>query len=236
MSLDVRIEQAGYGPTTVLRDVELLVEPGEIVALLGANGAGKSTTIGVVAGLNRSIRGRITLDGEDLTRASAEARPGRGVAHVPEGRQLFPALSVEDNLELGAFSRRVGRREAMATVFELFPVLGQRRRQRAGSLSGGEAQMLALGRALMCRPRYLLMDEPSLGLAPLLVGRVFDALASLADDGVGVLLAEQNASKALGIADRGMVLDRGRVGTSGTSAELLDDAHVAESYLGGTVR
>lgn len=236
MSLEVHLERAGYDRTIVLQDVHVTVQPGEIVALLGANGAGKSTAMRMIAGLNRIARGRVELDGEDLTRSSAESRPGRGVAHVPEGRQLFPSLTVEDNLWLGAYCRRRARREALATVFDIFPVLSERRRQHAASLSGGEAQMLAIGRALMCRPRYLLMDEPSLGLAPLLVNRVFDAVNALRSEGVGVLLAEQNATKALAVADRGIVLERGRVSIAGPSRDLLDDSTIVESYLGGAVR
>lgn len=235
MTLAADLRRGGYGRTTVLEDVSVEVGPGEVVALLGSNGSGKSTSLRLIAGLTPLESGSVVVDGADLTRQRAEARPRHGIAHVPEGRQLFPLLSVEDNLRLGAFTRRKEAGDALEFVYALFPILAERRSQQAGSLSGGQAQMLAIGRGLMCRPKYVLLDEPALGLAPMVIARVFETVAELARDGVGVLVAEQNAKVALAAADRAYVLERGRVVLAGTGAELLDDERVAESYLGGAV-
>lgn len=234
MTFELAIDRGGYGRTQVLDGVHVSLAPGEVVALLGSNGAGKSTTLRIAAGLVPIESGSLRLGSLDMARMPAEARARHGIAHVPEGRQLFPTMTVEDNLRLGAFCCRRQTSAGLAEVYELFPVLSERARQHAGSLSGGQAQMLAIGRALMSRPKYMLMDEPSLGLAPLLVHRVLDTVRSLADGGMAVLLAEQNAAAALSIADRAYVLERGRLVLTGTGEELLHDQRVADAFLGGS--
>lgn len=234
MTFELAIDRGGYGRTQVLDGVHASLAPGEVVALLGSNGAGKSTTLRIAAGLVPIESGSLRLGSLDMARMPAEARARHGIAHVPEGRQLFPTMTVEDNLRLGAFCCRRQTSAGLAEVYELFPVLSERARQHAGSLSGGQAQMLAIGRALMSRPNYMLMDEPSLGLAPLLVRRVLDTVRSLADGGMAVLLAEQNAAAALSIADRAYVLERGRLVLTGTGEELLHDQRVADAFLGGS--
>lgn len=231
--LELRDVEAGYGGLTVLRGVSMNVAPGQIVSLIGSNGAGKSTTIRAVAGLIRPRRGSVVVDGKDITRVAAERRAVLGIGQVPEGRQIFQGLSVLDNLQLGAFRRRKGRDEVLREVFDLFPILEERQRQRAGNLSGGEAQMLAIGRALMCRPTYLLMDEPSLGLAPILVAKMFATIERLAGTGLGILLAEQNATRTLAISNQGNVMERGRIVLSGTGEELRTNDDVIATYLGG---
>ncbi|WP_433558398.1 ABC transporter ATP-binding protein [Pseudonocardia xinjiangensis] len=225
---------AGYGAIEALHGVDLAVAPDEAVALVGPNGAGKSTLFGVVSGLLRPWRGKVVFDGQDVTRWPAERRALAGLILVPEGRRVFAGLSAEENLRLGAYRRARGREVAdrMAEVFDLFPRLLERRGQRAGTLSGGEQQMLAIGRALMGRPRLLLLDEPSLGLAPLAVREVADALSQLVRSGVTVALVEQNAAVAFGIANRGFLLDRGEVVTAGSVADLRDDSRVQAAYLG----
>jgi branched-chain amino acid transport system ATP-binding protein len=204
------------------------------VALVGGNGAGKTTLLRCLSGVQPATAGRVLFEGADITRWTPHRRVAAGVAQVPEGRQVFSPLSVEDNLRLGAWRR--GRAEAargMEEVFAMFPVLAEKRASQAGGLSGGQQQMLAIGRALMSRPRLLLLDEPSMGLAPLLVERIMEAMASLRRDaGVTVLLVEQNAVAALAIADRGYVIETGRIGRTGTGAELLRDPAVREAYLG----
>jgi len=222
-----------YGKRRALDGLTLSVAPGEIVTLLGANGAGKSTTLRAVSGLVRPTRGRIRYEGRDITRVPADAIVAAGVSHVPEGREIFPEFSVHENLLVGAHTverSRIG--ERLESVFRLFPVLRDRRSQPAGTLSGGEQQMLAIARALMTRPRLLLLDEPSLGLAPILAREIFRVLRRINDDGVAVLLVEQNARRALAVASRGYVLETGRLVTSGTSAELSADPRVRTAYLG----
>jgi branched-chain amino acid transport system ATP-binding protein len=233
MTLRLSEVHGGYGATKVLVGVSVEVEPGSVVALLGSNGAGKTSTLRAVAGLLSLTAGSVSVDGNDLARRRPCDRPADGIGHVPEGRQLFAGMSVLDNLRLGAYATRRATEEMLGEVFALFPVLAEKRRARAGSLSGGQAQMLAIGRALMCRPRYLLLDEPSLGLSPMNVDRVFETILELAHRGVGIMLAEQNASRALEIAQTGYVLDQGRVTISGPGNELLGRSEIVESYLGG---
>ncbi|MFO8082158.1 MAG: ABC transporter ATP-binding protein [Armatimonadota bacterium] len=227
---------ASYGRVQALRGVSLHVDPGEIVTLIGGNGAGKSTTLEVVSGLIRADRGTVIFDGEDATSWSPGKLVRRGIAHVPEGREVFGSLSVEDNLLLGAYSRPRGSREEIAAdlqaQFERFPRLRERRRQLAGSLSGGEQQMLALARGLMSRPKLLMLDEPSLGLAPIIAKDFFVAVEKLRDEGLTVLLVEQNARAALRIADRGYVVETGRIVLDGTAQDLLDNPEVQRAYLG----
>jgi branched-chain amino acid transport system ATP-binding protein len=222
-----------YGKRRALDGLSLRVLPGEIVTLLGANGAGKSTTLRAVSGLVRPTQGRIRYEGREITRVPADAIVAAGVSHVPEGREIFTEFSVHENLLVGGHtverSRIVKRLES---VFRLFPVLRDRKAQIAGTLSGGEQQMLAIGRALMTRPRLLLLDEPSLGLAPILAREIFRVIRRINEDGVAVLLVEQNARRALALASRGYVLETGRLVTSGTSAELTSDPRVRTAYLG----
>ena len=222
-----------YGKRRALDGVSLSVSPGEIVTLLGANGAGKSTTLRAVSGLVRAARGRIRFEGRDITEVAADAIVAAGVSHVPEGREIFPEFSVRENLLVGGHTverSRLG--ERLEAVCRLFPVLRDRQPQTAGTLSGGEQQMLAIGRALMTRPRLLLLDEPSLGLAPRLAREIFRVIRQINDDGVAVLLVEQNARRALAVAARGYVLETGRLVTSGTSAALAADPRVRTAYLG----
>jgi branched-chain amino acid transport system ATP-binding protein len=231
--LELEDIEAGYGSLAVLHGVSMSVAPGQVISLIGSNGAGKSTTIRAVAGVIRPRRGRIVLDGNDITKVAAEKRAALGIGQVPEGRQIFQGLSVLDNLMLGAFRKRKDRGEVLEEVFELFPILEERQRQSAGNLSGGQAQMLAIGRALMCRPTYLLMDEPSLGLAPILVTKMFETIERLAGTGLGILLAEQNATRTLAISNQGNVMERGRIVLSGTGDELRANDDVITTYLGG---
>jgi branched-chain amino acid transport system ATP-binding protein len=229
----VEAVEAAYGNVQALRAVDLEVRPGELVALIGSNGAGKSTLLRLLSGVHPALAGRVLYQGADITRAPSHERVARGIFQVPEGRQVFGILTVEDNLRLGAHTRP--RREmegGLARVFELFPALAERRRQRAGTLSGGEQQMLALGRALMGRPTLLLLDEPSMGLAPRLVAALFEVIESLRARGVTMLLVEQNAHAALSIADRGYVLETGRVTLEGPGRELLGTEAVRAAYLG----
>ena len=223
-----------YGKVEAVRDVSLAIEPGQIVTVIGPNGAGKTTLLGAATGL-LPWRGSMSYDGADLRRLDVEARVERGFCLVPETRELFGDLSVADNLLLGGYSRRrdrAGLKETLADVYARFPRLNERRTQRASTLSGGERQMLALGRALMAKPRLLLLDEPSLGLAPLIVREVFRIIASLRDLGVSILLVEQNARAALQTADYGYVLETGEIVHSGPAASLMHDPKVAASYLG----
>jgi len=220
---------AGYGRVQVLRAVSVNVEPEEVVALIGANGAGKSTLLRAASGMIATTAGRIEVDGADLTGAAVEKIARAGVAHVPEGRRLFPGLSVRDNLRLGGWYRRA---TDLEPVLELFPALGQRLDQVAGSLSGGEQQMCAIGRAMMSRPQYLLIDELSLGLAPVLVDEILARLADITAAGTGVLLVEQDAGAALDVAQRGYVLENGAVTLHGPAGELAGDARVRAAYLG----
>jgi branched-chain amino acid transport system ATP-binding protein len=224
-----------YGAVHGLKGVSLTAEAGEIVTLIGANGAGKTTLLRSISGLVPSRSGRVLFEGREITKMPAHDIVGLGISQAPEGRMVFATMSVEDNLELGAYRRRdraailADRRE----VYRLFPRLEERRRQSAGTLSGGEQQMLAIGRALMSRPRLLLLDEPSLGLAPLLVREIFKKIQTINGQGVTVLLVEQNAHMALSIAKRGYVLETGKVRLEAPAAELLANEEVREAYLGG---
>jgi len=232
--LEIRGLEAAYGDVRVLSSVSLTVGPGEIVALLGPNGAGKSTLLGCVAGLVRPRAGSVSWEGEDLRKTSPHLIVERGIAMVPEGRRLFASMTVEDNLDLGAFSARAraARRQSLERVLTLFPDLAARRRQLVGALSGGQQQMVAVGRALMASPRLLMLDEPSLGIAPQLVRAILDALVEINRAGVAVFLVEQNVRAALTLAHRAYILEGGRVAGEGRAAALLEDAHVRRAYLG----
>jgi branched-chain amino acid transport system ATP-binding protein len=224
-----------YGSIHALKGISITVGEGEIVTLIGANGAGKSTTLRSINGLNRPRRGTIRFQGREISHSSPHDIVKRGIAQSPEGRKLFPRMTVLENLDMGAFQRsdRAQIREDRDRVFELFPRLAERRTQKAGTLSGGEQQMLALGRAMMARPRLLLLDEPSLGLAPMVVNEIFDALTRMkTDDGMSVLVVEQNANLALAHATRAYVLEVGNVVVEGTSDELRANESVRKSYLG----
>ncbi|MDR2605364.1 MAG: ABC transporter ATP-binding protein [Desulfovibrio sp.] len=235
MFLEVDELRAGYGPVQVLHGISLHVEKGEIVTILGANGAGKTTTLLSVSGLADITGGAVRLRGKDIHTLPADEIVARGLTQAPEGRRIFGPLSVMENLRLGAFT--VKDRKAVARtleqVFELFPRLSERRSQPAGTLSGGEQQMLAIARALMARPRLLLLDEPSLGLAPLLVKAIFETVHAINESGVTVLLVEQNARAALKLARRGYILEMGRIVMEGDAAALLADPGVQQAYLGG---
>ena len=235
MLLEVEGLDVYYGAVHALKGVSLHAEPGEIVTLIGANGAGKTTLLRTISGLIRARAGTVRFDGRDLTRVPPHEIVGLGISQSPEGRMVFANLSVEDNLELGAYRRRdrAGILADRERVYSLFPRLMERRRQNAGTLSGGEQQMLAIGRALMSRPRLLLLDEPSLGLAPLLVREIFKTLVEINRAGVTVLLVEQNAHMALTIAGRGYVLETGRVRLTDKAASLLQNDEVKRAYLGG---
>jgi branched-chain amino acid transport system ATP-binding protein len=221
-----------YGRVPALHDVNVEIPHRAIVAVLGPNGAGKSTLLKTISGIVRPRRGRVVADGEDITRADPAAIVRRGIVHCPEGRHVFPEFTVEENLRVGAYAR--GDLGAMDSVLEMFPVLRERLRQLAGTLSGGEQQMLAIGRALMARPRVLLLDEPSLGLAPLLVERIFAAIVRLRDDGMTIALVEQNAALALAVADRAYLLVAGRLRFAGEASALAGSELLHTAYLGGT--
>jgi len=227
--------KAHYGRIEALKGVDLTVGAGEIVALVGANGAGKTTLLRTISGIEPAAAGRIVFESQPIERLASHVRVARGISQSPEGRQVFAPLSVEDNLRLGSYRRRDGAAAAAADLercFALFPILKERRRQAAGSLSGGQQQMLAIGRALMAAPKLLLLDEPSLGLAPVIVDQILAAITRLRSEGMTVLLVEQNAAAALAIADRGYVLELGTVTLTGTGRALLDDPKVREAYLG----
>ena len=231
--LAVEEVRSSYGRIEALHGVSLDVAAGEIVTLVGANGAGKTTLLRAISGVQSISAGRICFEARRVDGISAHARVALGIAQVPEGRQVFAPLSVEDNLRLGGWTRRGERLDAeLAWIYELFPALAARRRVSAGTLSGGEQQMLAIGRALMAKPRLLLLDEPSMGLAPILVEQILDVVRSLKQGGLTVLLVEQNARAALAIADRGYVVETGRIATSGSADELLADDRVRAAYLG----
>ncbi|MBN8915379.1 MAG: ABC transporter ATP-binding protein [Rhizobiales bacterium] len=231
--LTVEALSSSYGRIMALREVSLEVKAGEIVALVGSNGAGKTTLLRAISGVQPVRGGRILFEGEAIEKMEPHLRVVRGISQSPEGRQVFGPLSIEDNLRLGAYRRQDARRQArLDHVYGLFPVLAERRRTPAMSLSGGQQQMLAIGRALMAGPKLLLLDEPSLGLAPLLVDQILAAVTSLRTEGITTLLVEQNASAALAIADRGYVLETGHITMEGTGAALLDDPKVRAAYLG----
>lgn len=224
-----------YGNIHALKGISISVNEGEIVTLIGSNGAGKSTTLKTISGLLYPRQGKVYLDDENLTKHPAHAIVRMGVIHVPEGRRVFSRLTVMENLEMGAFTRndKVGITESLARVFQLFPRLQERQTQVAGTLSGGEQQMLAMGRALMSNPRILLLDEPSMGLAPVLVDLIFDTIRELNKQGMTILLVEQNALLALDVAHRGYVLETGSIALSGDAKELAQNPQVKEVYLGG---
>jgi branched-chain amino acid transport system ATP-binding protein len=224
-----------YGAIAALKGISFTVGDGEIVALLGANGAGKTTTQKTISGMLRNAGGSITFDGQRIDGIPAHRLIGLGVCHVPEGRHVFPRMTVAENLEMGAFRFRSPDTADMERVLELFPILRDRFRQQAGTLSGGEQQMLAIGRALMGKPRLLLLDEPSMGLAPMIVRQIFDIVREINASGVTVLLVEQNAAQALALANRGYVLETGEIVLSGTGGELLADDRVRAAYLGEEV-
>jgi len=236
--LEVRDLQAAYGRVTALWDVSFDVDEGRVVALLGSNGSGKTTTLRTISGLLTAASGSVHFGGRDITHARSDQIVELGIIHVPEARQLWPRMSVRENLELGAYSpkARVKRADSLERVFGLFPRLRERRNQAAGTLSGGERQMCALGRGLMGLPRLLMLDEPSLGLAPRLVSEMFETLRLLREQGLTVLLVEQNVHQALELADTGYVLETGRLVLSGPSQQLLADPLVRSAYLGVAAR
>lgn len=223
-----------YGSIHAIKGISFEVNEGEIVTLIGANGAGKSTTLNTISGLLRSKTGHIEFMGQPLNHVPSHKVVSKGLALVPEGRRIFLQMTVQENLDMGAFSRKGGNIDAdMERVFEQFPRLKERRKQVAGTLSGGEQQMLAMGRALMSNPKLLMLDEPSMGLAPILVEQIFDIIKSLHKAGTTILLVEQNAQAALSVADRGYVLETGKIVTTGTGAELLSSPAIKKAYLGG---
>ncbi|TYC03345.1 ABC transporter ATP-binding protein [Micromonospora sp. WP24] len=223
-----------YGRIQALHGISLTVEEGEIVALIGANGAGKSTTMRAISGIRPVASGRIRFDGEDITKLRADLRVRRGLCQAPEGRGIFPGMTVLENLDMGAYTRRdrAGVAQDLDRVLNLFPRLAERRKQQGGTLSGGEQQMLAVGRALMSRPKLLLLDEPSMGLAPMLIQQIFTIITEINEQGTTILLVEQNAQQALARAHRAYVLETGRIVKSGTGEELLHDPSVKDAYLG----
>jgi len=226
---------ARYGRIAALCDVSLTVGPGELVCLIGANGAGKTTTLRTISGLLHPTSGRIVLAGEEIHGLAPREILRRGIAHCPEGRRVFPYMTVRENLEMGAYARADAKAVAadLDRVLGHFPILAERRRQAAGTLSGGEQQMLAIGRALMARPRVILFDEPSLGLAPTMVETVFSIIAGIQREGTTVLMVEQNAHMALQLATRAYVMETGRIALEGPARELANDPHVKQAYLGG---
>jgi branched-chain amino acid transport system ATP-binding protein len=230
--LELQDVHVKYGAVAALKGVTLEVNEGEIVTLLGANGAGKTTTLRTISGLLRPAAGAVVFDGRPIDTMPAHQVLGVGIGHVPEGRRVFPRMSVLENLEMGAYQRKGGNKVTMDRVFELFPVLAERRTQDGGTLSGGEQQMLAIGRALMSKPRLLLLDEPSMGLAPLIVAKIFEIIKEINNDGTTVLLVEQNAAQALRLAQRGYVLETGVIVMSDDAKTLLSDDRVRAAYLG----
>jgi branched-chain amino acid transport system ATP-binding protein len=221
----------GYGPVDVLKGIQLTVNAGEIVTVLGANGAGKSTLLMTICGVNRCRQGRITFDGQTISELPAHEIVRRGLSQVPEGRRIFPRLTVRENLEMGAFQKEGG--ADLERAYSLFSILKNRQNQLGGTLSGGEQQMLAIARALMARPKMLLLDEPSLGLAPKIVAQIFDIIRDINQTGTTILLVEQNANLALHVAHRGYVLQTGKIVLQDTAANLLNNEAVKKSYLGG---
>ena len=224
-----------YGGITAVDGISLQIDQHETVALIGANGAGKTTTLHAISGLLKAAGGQILFQGEDITKTPAEAVVARGVIQVPEGRQVFSKLTIEENLKLGAYLQKDKEkiRDTYEKVMTLFPILRERRRQAAGTLSGGDQQMLAIGRALMSAPKLLLLDEPSMGLSPLMTQQVFDVLLALKKQGMTILLVEQNAYEALTISDRAYIMETGNITLEGRSSELIDDPRVKDAYLGG---
>ncbi len=232
--LEVKDLEVCYGVIRAVKGVSFSVEKGEVIALIGANGAGKTTILHTITGLIPAKSGSVVFEGKELTKTPAHKIVGMGMAHVPEGRRVFQQLSVLENLRLGAYTRKdkAGIRESLEKVYARFPRLEERKNQIAGTLSGGEQQMLAMGRALMSNPRIILMDEPSMGLSPLLVSEIFDIIRVISESGTTVLLVEQNAKKALTIADRAYVLETGSITLSGKASDLMHDPSVQKAYLG----
>ncbi len=235
MLLEIDDIHVSYGKIAALKGVTVGVDKGEIVALVGANGAGKTTTLKTVSGLRSVSSGAVRLNGEDITRTPGHKRVRLGLSQAPEGRGVFPGMTVVENLQMGAYTRKESLTADLDRVYALFPRLAERRTQAAGTMSGGEQQMLAIGRALMARPTVLLLDEPSMGLAPMIIQQIFGIIREINDQGTTVLLVEQNAAQALALADRAYVLETGRVVKSASGRELLDDPSVREAYLGGDV-
>jgi len=233
--LEIRGVECRYGRVSAVRGLSIDVNDGELVSLIGTNGAGKTTTLKCISGLVRAVEGRIVFDGKDITKSTPGDILAAGIAHCPEGRRVFPYMTVEENLEMGSYLRRDRDRvqSDLERLFERFPILKERRRQAAGTLSGGEQQMLAISRALMSRPRLVMFDEPSLGLAPNIVERTFEIIQEIRAEGVTVLMVEQNAYAALALCDRAYVLESGEVVLQGSGAELLEDPTVRAAYLGG---
>ena len=232
--LEIKDLEVHYGVIQAIKGISFEVEKGEVVALIGANGAGKTTTLHTISGLITPTRGTITFEGKDITKTPGHKIVSMGMAHVPEGRRVFQSLSVLDNLKMGAYTRRDKREiaDTLDMVYTRFPRLAERKNQPAGTLSGGEQQMLAMGRALMSRPSIILMDEPSMGLSPIFVNEIFDIIKEESKRGTTILLVEQNAKKALSIADRAYVLETGKISLSGNAKDLLNDEKVKKAYLG----
>lgn len=232
--LEIKDLEVHYGVIRAIKGISFEVNQGEVIALIGANGAGKTTTLHTITGLIRPSGGRIIFDGKDITKTPAHKIVSMGMAHVPEGRRIFQQLTVLENLKLGAYTRKNSAEiaDSLKMVYERFPRLEERKNQVAGTLSGGEQQMLAMGRALMSKPRIILMDEPSMGLSPLLVSEIFDIIKVIRESGTTVLLVEQNAQKALSIADRAYVLETGAISLSGKASDLINDESVRKAYLG----
>lgn len=232
--LEVKDLEVYYGMIQAIKRVSFEVNKGEVIALIGANGAGKTTTLHTITGLLSPKKGSVMFEGKDITKIPAHKIVSMGMAHVPEGRRVFADLSVYENLKLGAYTRKdkENLNKDLESIYERFPRLAERKNQSAGTLSGGEQQMLAMGRALMSKPSIILMDEPSMGLSPILVNEIFDIIESISKSGTTVLLVEQNAKKALSIADRAYVLETGKIVTSGKASELLEDDSIKKAYLG----
>jgi len=232
--LDINKIDVCYGEIQVLRQVSLKIQEGQVVSLLGSNGSGKTTTVNSISGVLPLTQGTIEFMGEDITKVEPHVRVGKGLVQIPEGRCVFPSLTVKENLEMGSYLKgaKAFRRESLDLVMTLFPILRERTGQRAGTLSGGEQQMLAIARGLMSKPKLLILDEPSLGLAPILVEDIFKSVLRIKSEGVTILLVEQNVPQALGISDYAYVLEEGSVGLSGPGKDLLNNAHIKKLYLG----
>jgi branched-chain amino acid transport system ATP-binding protein len=232
--LEVEDLKVAYGKIEAVKGISFTVEEGQVVTLIGTNGAGKTTTLRTLSGLLQPLTGRITFDGKSLNKTPAHKIVALGLAHSPEGRHIFPRMTIEDNLRLGAFLRsdKEGIEKDIQRAYDLFPILGERRRQAAGTLSGGEQQMLAMGRALMSRPKLLMLDEPSMGLSPIMMQKIMATIQELKSQGTTILLIEQNAQAALSLADQGHVMEVGKIVLSGTGQDLLHDESVRKAYLG----